>query len=195
MRDEDALDKLEQDIKELALVCVQAMRKKRDKPQMSEFETLLGTPELDLETKEDHMLFNKPQTVKGIKKIDIEDRKRKRPMTLTGISEEEDQQLPLSAEQSVNEGEFEATSVVESSNQADDFTSELENLYTSCLEWILNRVPQGLFKNLMIDDYDKITFLPAMQVLMKLVTHSNNMMRQRALQDMFMLAQWDSQNG
>jgi hypothetical protein len=32
MRDEDALDKLEQDIKELALVCVQAMRKKRDKP-------------------------------------------------------------------------------------------------------------------------------------------------------------------
>lgn len=58
---------------------------------MSEFETLLGTPELDLESKEDHMLFNKPQTVKGIKKIDIEDRKRKRPLTLTGISEEEDQ--------------------------------------------------------------------------------------------------------
>jgi hypothetical protein len=47
----------------------------------------------------------------------------------------------------------------------------------------------------MIDDYDKITFLPAMQVLMKLVTHSNNMVRQRALQDMFMLAQWDGQNG
>ncbi len=60
MRDEDALDKLEQDIKELALICVESMRKKRDKPQMSEFETLLGTPELDMETKEDHQLFNKP---------------------------------------------------------------------------------------------------------------------------------------
>jgi len=76
---------------------------------------------------------------------------------------------------------LEANSVVASSNQADDFTGELENLYTSCLEWILNRVPQSLFKTLMIDDYDKITFLPAMQVLMKLVTHSNNMVRQRAL--------------
>ena len=65
---------------------------------MSEFESLLGTPELDLETKEDFMLFNKPQTVKGIKKIDIEDRKRKKPITLSGISEEEDQQLPFSAE-------------------------------------------------------------------------------------------------
>ena len=29
----------------------------------------------------------------------------------------------------------------------------------------------------MIDDYDKITFLPAMQVLMKIVTHSNNLVR------------------
>jgi hypothetical protein len=65
---------------------------------MSEFESLLGTPELDMETKEDFMLFNKPQTVKGIKKIDIEDRKRKKPITLSGISEEEDQQLPFSAE-------------------------------------------------------------------------------------------------
>ena len=195
MRDEDALDRLEQDIKDLAVICVQAMRKKRDKPQMSEFESLLGTPELDMETKEDFMLFNKPQTVKGIKKIDIEDRKRKKPITLSGISEEEDQQLPFSAEQSVNDSVIEAGSVVASSDQADDFTGELVNLYTSCLEWILNRVPQGLFKTLMIDDYDKITFLPAMQVLMKLVTHSNNMVRQRALQDMFMLAQWDSQNG
>jgi hypothetical protein len=48
---------------------------------------------------------------------------------------------------------------------------------------------------MMVDDYDKITFLPAMQVLMVLVTNSNNLVRQRALQDMFMLAQWDSQNG
>jgi len=68
-------------------------------------------------------------------------------------------------------------------------------LYTSCLEWILNRAPSGLFKTMMVDDYDKITFLPAMQVLMVLVTNSNNLVRQRALQDMFMLAQWDSQNG
>lgn len=73
-------------------------------------------------------------------------------------------------------------------SQSDDYTGELENLYTSCLEWILNRAPSSLFKTMMIDDYDKITFLPAMQVLMILVTHSNNLVRQRALQDMFMLA-------
>lgn len=60
MRDEDAMDKLEQDIKELALICVSAMRKKRDKPQISEFEKLLGTSEMDMETKDDHILFNKP---------------------------------------------------------------------------------------------------------------------------------------
>jgi hypothetical protein len=65
------------------------MRKKKDKPKMSEFESLLESPDLDLESKEDYMLFNKPQTVKGIKKIAIEDR-YKRPLSLTGISEEED---------------------------------------------------------------------------------------------------------
>jgi hypothetical protein len=57
------------------------MRRNRDKTQLSEFESLLETPELNLESKEDFSLFNKPQTVKGIKKIDIEDR-RKRPLTL-----------------------------------------------------------------------------------------------------------------
>ena len=65
------------------------MRRNRDKTQLSEFESLLETPELNLESKEDFSLFNKPQTVKGIKKIDIEDR-RKRPLTLLGISEEDD---------------------------------------------------------------------------------------------------------
>jgi hypothetical protein len=60
MRDEDALDKLEQDIKDLANICVQAMRKRREKPQMSEFESLLGTPELEMEKTEENILFNKP---------------------------------------------------------------------------------------------------------------------------------------
>ena len=74
----------------------------------------------------------------------------------------------------------------------DSYTQELENLYTSCLEWLLNRAPSGLFESLVIDDYDKITFKPALQILMTLVSYSNNMVRQRALQDLFMLAQWDS---
>ena len=77
----------------------------------------------------------------------------------------------------------------------DDYTQELENLYTSCLEWLLNRAPSGLFKNLMIDDYDKITFQPALQILMTLVSYSNNLVRQRALQDFHTLAQLDPQNG
>ena len=73
----------------------------------------------------------------------------------------------------------------------DDYTQELENLYTSCLEWLLNRSPNGLFKNLIIDDSDKITFEPALQILMTLVSYSNNLVRQRALQDLHTLAQLD----
>lgn len=30
---------------------------------------------------------------------------------------------------------------------------------------------------MMVDDYDKITFLPAMSVLMILVSHANNLIR------------------
>lgn len=59
----------------------------------------------------------------------------------------------------------------------DSYTQELENLYTSCLEWLLNRAPTGLFENLVIDDYDKITFKPALQILITLVSYSNNMVR------------------
>ena len=60
MRDEDALDKLEQDIKELANLCVQAMRKRRDQPQTSDFESFIETPELEIEKIEENSLFNKP---------------------------------------------------------------------------------------------------------------------------------------
>ena len=73
----------------------------------------------------------------------------------------------------------------------DDYTQELENLYTSCLEWLLNRSPNGLFKNLIIDDSDKITFEPALQILMTLVSYSNTLVRQRALQALHTLAQLD----
>ena len=82
------------------------MRKKKDQPQMSEFETLLETPDLNLEqSDDDFQLFNKPQTVKGIRKIDIEDRK-KRPFALVEISEEEeDQQLPQADEKEYSRSE------------------------------------------------------------------------------------------
>ena len=83
----------------------------------------------------------------------------------------------------------------EENGSIDDYTQELENLYTSCLEWLLNRSPNSLFKNLIIDDYDKITFQPALHILMTLVSYSNNLVRQRALQDLHTLAQLDSQNG
>ena len=77
---------------------------------------------------------------------------------------------------------------VEAEDRIDDYTQELENLYTSCLEWMLNRSPNNLFKTLIIDDYDKITFEPALQILMTLVSYSNNLVRQRALQDLHTLA-------
>ena len=68
-------------------------------------------------------------------------------------------------------------------------TREFESLYNACLEWILNRGSSTVVsKTLMIDDYDKVVFGPALQVLMVLVTNSSNLVRQRALQDLFMLA-------
>ena len=48
---------------------------------------------------------------------------------------------------------------------------------------------------LMIDDYDKIQYPAALELLMNLVAQSNNLLRQRALLDFYMLAQWDTQNG
>jgi hypothetical protein len=77
----------------------------------------------------------------------------------------------------------------------DEYTLELENLYTSCLEWILNRAPSSLFSNIVVDDFDKVSFTPALSLLMTLVTYSNNLLRQKALQDLHMLARWDSYNG
>jgi len=77
---------------------------------------------------------------------------------------------------------------VDQEDKIDDYTQELENLYTSCLEWLLNRSPNNLFKTMIIDDYDKITFEPALQILMTLVSYSNNLVRQRALQDLHTLA-------
>lgn len=47
----------------------------------------------------------------------------------------------------------------------------------------------------MIDDYDKIQQPAALELLMNLVGQSNNLLRQRALLDFYMLAQWDVQNG
>jgi len=66
-------------------------------------------------------------------------------------------------------------------NNNDEYTSELENLYISCLEWILNRVPSPLYTNIVVDDFDKVNFTPVLSLLMTLVTYSNNLLRQKAL--------------
>lgn len=59
----------------------------------------------------------------------------------------------------------------------DHYTQELENLYTSCLEWIISRAPSSLYENNVIDEYDKVEYQPALQLLMTLVTYSNNIIR------------------
>ena len=74
-------------------------------------------------------------------------------------------------------------------------TQELSNLYTSCLEWILNRPVSNLNSQLMIDDYDKIQYPAALELLMNIVGQSNNLLRQRALLDFHMLSQLDPHNG
>jgi len=57
---------------------------------------------------------------------------------------------------------FEGSNDFDLEGSGDQFTQELDCLYTSCLEWLLNRQPSALFESLVIDDYDKITFKPAL---------------------------------
>jgi len=49
----------------------------------------------------------------------------------------------------------------ENSKGNDDYTLELENLYTSCLEWIISRAPSSLYENIVIDEVDKVGYQPA----------------------------------
>ena len=89
--------------------------------------------------------------------------------------------------------EEEATEEVKQNE--DEYTKELENLYTSCLEWIISHAPSPLYEHIVIDECDKVGYQPAIQLLMTLVTYSNNIIRQRALTDLEMLAKWDGNNG
>lgn len=71
----------------------------------------------------------------------------------------------MHAKQSVitNHGKKKTSDNLDDSNSV---KNELESLYTACLEWILDRQgPQsntGAKTTLMIDDYDKISFEPAL---------------------------------
>jgi hypothetical protein len=42
-------------------------------------------------------------------------------------------------------------------NYEEFYTRELENLYTSCLEWIISRAPSTLYENIVIDECDKVS--------------------------------------
>jgi hypothetical protein len=59
----------------------------------------------------------------------------------------------------------------------DKYSKELENLYTSCLEWIISRAPSSLNDNIVIDECDKIGYQPAISLFLTLVTYSNNNIR------------------
>ena len=72
--------------------------------------------------------------------------------------------------------------------------AEIESLYISTLEWILNRVPAELNSPLMIDETDQIQFPPAIGLFMCIVSHSRNTVKQRAFQDLLMLAKWNPEN-
>lgn len=66
-------------------------------------------------------------------------------------------------------------------------SKDLSNLYTSCLEWILNKPISNLNSQLMIDDYDKIQYPAAIDLIINLISQSNDLLRQRALMDFYML--------
>lgn len=53
------------------------------------------------------------------------------------------------------------TAVGFSAFNTDCYTQQLENLYTSCLEWIISRAPSSLNENIVIDECDKVGYQPA----------------------------------
>lgn len=54
--------------------------------------------------------------------------------------------------------EYSAKMELECAKVNDEYTVELENLYTSCLEWIISRAPSSLYENIVIDECDKVGY-------------------------------------
>lgn len=76
----------------------------------------------------------------------------------------------------------------------EEFNLGIEALYVSILEWLLNRSPSNLNEPLMIDDSDEINNSNVLILCFNLIKHSNDLLKQKALQDFQMLAKLNKHN-
>lgn len=76
----------------------------------------------------------------------------------------------------------------------EDYNQGIEVLYISILEWMLNRSTSNLNEPLMIDDSDEINNSNVLIILFNLIKNSNDILKQKALQDFQMLAKLNKTN-
>ncbi len=67
-------------------------------------------------------------------------------------------------------------------------------LYNSLLEWLLQKKPAPIGATVMIDDSDKITSPSVILIMIKFYKHATEEVRQRMIQDLYMLVKWNSAN-
>ena len=76
----------------------------------------------------------------------------------------------------------------------EEYNAGIESLYVSILEWMLSRSPSNLNEPLMIDDSDEINNPNVLIILFNLIKYSNDLLKQKALQDFQMLAKLNKMN-
>lgn len=153
--------------------------------------------------------FMTPQTLRGYTKIEfskakIEDDKPIKPYLQqeTNVIQEEPSPLATSKSSSSKHTLQTPTSslaldtpktLIEKA-AIEEFNYGIEALYVSILEWLLNRSPSNLNEPLMIDDSDEIHNPNVLMILFNLVKYSNDLIKQKALQDFQMLAKLNKIN-
>ncbi len=72
--------------------------------------------------------------------------------------------------------------------------SDYEPLYTSLLEWLLNKAPASIEGSVMIDDTDQIKSINVVFIILRLFRQVPESVKQKMIQDLYMLIKCNLQN-
>jgi len=67
-------------------------------------------------------------------------------------------------------------------------------IYNSLLEWLLHKKPASIDSSSMIDEPDKISSVNAILVMIKFYKHASEFVKQKMIQDLYMLVKWNTAN-
>ena len=214
MRMENEQEKEENFLKELddiASICVAAMN--RESPEEEIIVEGADSPrgcdqDFSFSPNKKVTDFNVPRTMRGINKIEFsgvkDDTKPLKPYFKNdqNVIQEESSPLATSKSSSSKPSLSTPTSLLAPDTQKglkekaalEDFNQGIEALYVSLLEWMLNRSTSTLSEPLMIDDSDEINNSNVLIICFNLIKHSNDLLKQKALQDFQMLAKLNKIN-